>query len=40
MTNAYILNPEVAWTTSRDRKDFVNFKGNILLGREENKELF
>ncbi|MDX7993604.1 Rep14-4, partial [Xenorhabdus sp. psl] len=26
-TNAYILNPEVAWATSRDKKDFVNFKG-------------
>lgn len=39
-TNAYILNPEVAWATSRDKKDFVNFKGNILLGREENEELF
>ncbi|PGW55261.1 Rep14-4 [Bacillus thuringiensis] len=39
-TNAYILNPEVAWATSRDKKDFVNFKGNILLGCEENEELF
>lgn len=39
-TNVYILNPEVAWATSRDRKDFVNFKGNILLGRSENEELF
>ncbi|HDR7432389.1 TPA: Rep14-4, partial [Bacillus toyonensis] len=39
-TNAYILNPEVAWATSRDKKDFVNFKGNILLGRTENEELF
>lgn len=39
-TNVYILNPEVAWATSRDKKDFVNFKGNILLGREENEELF
>ncbi|MCI0768410.1 replication/maintenance protein RepL [Bacillus sp. TL12] len=39
-TNAYILNPEVAWATSRDKKDFVNFKGNILLGRKENEELF
>ncbi|UOB98886.1 hypothetical protein BTI679_62870 (plasmid) [Bacillus wiedmannii] len=36
----YILNPEVAWATSRDKKDFVNFKGNILLGRTENKDLF
>ena len=39
-TNVYILNPEVAWATSRDKKDFVNFKGNILLGRTENKDLF
>ncbi len=39
-TNVYILNPEVAWATSRDKKDFVNFKGNILLGRTENEELF
>ncbi|MED3087779.1 replication/maintenance protein RepL [Bacillus toyonensis] len=39
-TNVYILNPEVAWATSRDKKDLVNFKGNILLGRTENEELF
>ncbi|WP_242311828.1 hypothetical protein [Bacillus cereus group sp. BfR-BA-01331] len=39
-TNVYIPNPEIAWATSRDRKNFVNFKGNILLGLTENEELF
>lgn len=30
-TKVYILNPEIACATSRDRKNFVNFKDNTLI---------
>lgn len=38
--NVYIVNPEVAWQRSYKEREFVNFKGNILLAKSENKELF
>lgn len=38
--NVYIVNPKIAWQKSYKQRNTVNLKGNILLGKEENKELF
>lgn len=39
-SNVYIINPRIAWQKSYKQRNTVNLKGNILLGKEENEELF
>src|SRR5699024_1653887 len=39
-TNVYIINPRLAWQKGYKQRNTVNLKGNILLGKSENEELF
>ena len=38
--NVYIINPNIAWQKANKQRGMVNLKGNILLGKSENEELF
>lgn len=38
--NAYIVNQYVAWQNGYRKRNTMNLRGNILLGENENKELF
>lgn len=37
-TNAYIVNPEVAWTSYADQKSSCKFRSNVILSSSENAE--
>lgn len=39
-TNVYIINPRMAWQKANRQRGTVILKGNIILGKEENEELF
>lgn len=39
-SNVYIINPKIAWQKAYKQRNMVNLKGNILLGKSENEELF
>lgn len=38
--NVYIINPEIAFQASHDKKKFISFSGTILLSKNENEKLF
>ncbi len=38
--NVYIVNPQIAFQDSHDKKKYVSFEGTVLLSKEENKALF
>lgn len=38
--NVYMVNQYVAWQNGNKKRKTMNLKGNILLGENENKELF
>lgn len=38
--NAYMVNQYVAWQNGYRKRNTMNLRGNILLGENENKELF
>lgn len=37
-SNVYIVNPEVAWTSYGNQKQYCKFKANVLLSSSENAE--
>lgn len=37
-SNVYIVNPEVAWTSYGNQKQYCQFKSNVLLSSSENTE--
>lgn len=39
-SNVYIVNTEIAWTSSEDKKQYCKFQGNVLVSVNENKEYF
>lgn len=39
-TNVYLINPKIAWQKAFKQRSMVKMKGNVILGEEENKELF
>lgn len=38
--NVYLINPKMAWQKANKQRGIVKLKGNVILGEEENKELF
>lgn len=38
--NVYLINPKIAWQKANKQRGIVKLKGNVILGEEENKELF
>jgi len=38
--NVYLINPKIAWQKANKQRNVVKMKGNVILGKEENKELF
>lgn len=37
-SNVYIINPDVAWTSYADQKQYCKFRANVLLSSTENAE--
>ena len=37
-SNVYIVNPNVAWTSWSNQKEYAKFDGNILISKKENKD--
>jgi hypothetical protein len=38
-TNVYVLNPNVAWSSSLENKQYCKFDGVILVSKKENQEI-
>lgn len=38
--NVYLINPKIAWQKAYKERGVVKMKGNIILSKEENEELF
>ncbi|MEK3790119.1 replication protein, partial [Paenibacillus sp. FSL K6-1230] len=37
-SNVYVVNEDLAWTDSNDKKRFAKYDGKILVSRKENKD--
>ena len=37
-SNAYVINPQIAWTSKRNGLEYCQFNGNILIDRKQNMD--